>query len=133
MATTLTKITRDYIDLDLAFEKHPITNNVSIKKKINAVKQSVINLLTLKEGDKPFHPEIKSPIYGYLFENASVVVKVVLESEIRKYLIAYEPRINISDIQVSFPDNNTISCSIIGEIINISEPFTVNILMDRLR
>jgi len=132
MSTTLTR-TRDYIDLDFAFEQHPITKNVSIKKKINAVKQSIINLLTMREGDRPFHPEIKSPIYGFLFENASIVIKVVLESEIKKYLSVYEPRIEISFIEISFPDNNTIACSIAGQIINMSEPFTVNILVDRLR
>lgn len=130
---TITKISRDYIDVDFSFEKHPITENISIKKKVSAIKQSIIRLLTLREGDKPFHPEIKSPIYGYLFENTSSVVKVVLESEIRKYLAIYEPRVNILYITVNFPSPNEINCSISGEIVNSSEPFNVSILIDRLR
>lgn len=129
---TITKQSREYADIDFSFARHPITDNVAIKKNINAVKQSVLHLLTLKEGDKPFHPEIKSPIYGFLFENATIAVKIVLESEIRKYLNSYEPRIFISEVNVSFPDSNTIACSITGELVNLSEPITINILIDRI-
>lgn len=131
--TTIYKSSREYVDFDFSFEKHPITNNVSIKKAINSIKQSILHLLRLKAGDKPFHPEIKSPIYDYLFENSSVIVQVVLEGELRKYINVYEPRIQVSDVKVSFPDKNTIMCNITGTIINMSEPFSVNILVDRLR
>ena len=133
MSTIINKITREYIDLDFAFEQHPSTNNVTIKKNNNAIKQSILNLLTLRSGDKPFHPEIKSPIYDFLFENASMVTKIVLEGELKKYLNVYEPRISITTATVDFPDNNTISCTVVGTIINLSTPFTVNILIDRLR
>lgn len=131
--STLTKLSRDYIDLDFSFQKHPITNSVSIKKQLTSVKQSIMHLLTLREGDKPFHPEIKSPIYDYLFENTSVVMKVVLESEIRKYLSIFEPRIEIESVFINFPNVNEISCGITGKIVNTTEPFDVNILINRLR
>lgn len=131
--TTLYSSSREYIDLDFSFTMHPISKNVSIKKTINSVKQSIIHLLKLKEGDKPFHSEIKSPIYNYLFENTSVIVQVVLEGEIRKYINSYEPRVYVKSVRVSFTDNNTIACNIVGELINLSEPFNINILIDRLR
>lgn len=130
---SLNKPSREYIDLDFSFARHPVSSNVSIKKSMNSVKQSILHLLKLKEGDKPFHPEIKSPIYGFLFENASVIVQVVLEGEILKYLNTFEPRIQVHGVQVTFPDNNTISCSVSGTIVNLAEPFTINILIDRLR
>ena len=130
---TLTKLTREYIDLDFAFLRHPMSHNLSIKKRENAIKQSIVNLLSLKEGDKPFHPEIKSPIYGFLFENASSIVQVVLESEIHKYLSLYEPRVHIHYVKVSYPNPNAINCEIMGQIVNVANPFTVNILIDRLR
>ena len=130
---TLLKTSREYVDFDLSFTKHPITNNLAIKKNINAVKQSITHLLTLKEGDKPFHPEIKSPIYQYLFENASLITQIVLEDEVQRYLTTYEPRMKIIKITISFPNPNAISCDVYGEIINITEPFNVNILINRLR
>jgi phage baseplate assembly protein W len=130
---TLNKLSREFVDLDFSFEKHPITKNVSIKKNINAVKQAIIHLLKIKSGDKPFHPEIKSPIYDFLFENASNISKIILESEIQKYLNVYEPRINILSVNVSYPDQNTIVCEISGRLVNTTEPFDVKILVDRLR
>lgn len=133
MATTLLRKTREYIDLDFSFVRHPITDNLSIKKKVNAVKQSILHLLRLRAGDKPFHPEIKSPIYEYLFENASAVLKVVIEGEVRKYLNVYEPRVRIDSVEVTFTSGNSLNCDISGEIINIQEPFTVSLLVDRLR
>lgn len=130
---TLLKSKREYIDLDFSFDSHPITKNVSIKKNINSIKQSIIRLLMLKEGDKPFHPEIKSPIFGYLFENASSILRVVMEGEVRKYLEIFEPRVYIEQVKIFFPDPNAIDCRVTGTIINVSEPFTVSVLVDRLR
>lgn len=133
MATTLLKNSREYTDIDFLFTRHPLTDNLTIKKGPNSVKQSIMNLLQLKPGDKPFHPEIKSPIYDYLFENASNIVSVVLEGEIRKYLNAYEPRVIILTVRVTFPSNNEISCKLEGTIVNLQSPFTVNVLINRLR
>jgi phage baseplate assembly protein W len=130
---TLTRNSRDYIDVDFKFTKHPESYNLSIKKNINAVKQSIINLLLLKEGDKPFHPEIKSPIFDNLFELNSVVEKIILESEILKYINAYEPRVLVNSVTVTTDSPNTITCTVIGQIINLQQQFEINILVDRMR
>lgn len=134
MATTLlNQKTREYRDIAFSMFAHPETKNLLIKSNTNSVKQSVINLLTLEKGDKPFHPEIKSPIYSYLFENIGMLEKVVLETDIRNYLNTYEPRLSIDYIQIDFPANDAMNCVIVGSLINTSEPFTVNVLIDRLR
>lgn len=130
---TLTKSGRDYKDVDFSFQAHPETKNVLVKTKLNAVKQSVFNLLTLRSGDKPFHPEIKSPIYGYLFDNMSSVERLILEGEVSRYLNNYEPRLRVDSVKISFTDPNSINCYISGTVINILEPFTVNILINRIR
>lgn len=133
MATLLKDQFKEYIDLDFSFSKHPITNNVSIKKRANAVKQSVINLMQLNVGDKPFHPEIKSPLYGFLFETGSPLLQVIIQDEVKLYLSIYEPRVEIIAVVVKFPRVNEMTCNIIGNIIELQEEFIVNILIDRLR
>ena len=130
---TLNRQVKEYVDLDFIFGAHPVTSNLYLKKSINSVKQSIMHLLRLRTGDKPFHPEIKSPIYDFLFESPSVIVQVVLEGEIKKYLNVYEPRVIVHTVNVSFPNPNAVSCDIVGEIINTEEAFTVKILVDRLR
>lgn len=134
MANTLYKDAfEEYIDVDFSFKRHPITDNVSIKRNISSVKQSVINLMQLRAGDKPFHPEIESPLYVYLFESASPILEVIVQDEVRNYLATYEPRVEISDIKIKFPQANAMTCTITGNIIDIQEKFTVNVLVDVLR
>lgn len=133
MALTTRDFTKEYIDVDFSFARHPLTYNVSIKKKVSAVKQSVIHLMMLKEGDKPFHPEIKSPLYTFLFENRSFILDFVISDEVKKYLAIYEPRFIVSDVIIKSLGKNSIRCDITGTVISIQEQITVNILVDRLR
>jgi len=133
MSTTITRNTRSYVDVDFQFSKHPESNNLTLKTNSNSIKQSVIHLLTLREGDKPFHPEISSPIFKYRFENFSIVEKFIVESEIKKYLNRYEPRIEINSIVVSSSNPNEMNCTILGTILNLQQPITINILIERIR
>ena len=133
MSVTINVISREFIDFDFNFERHPLSDNLNIKKNINAVKQSVIHLLQLKRGDVPFNMEMRSPVGDYLFENASAAVKIVLEREIKNYLNRYEPRLTIRKVTVTFPDVNEISVDVDGEIVNVSAPVTINILINRFR
>lgn len=133
MSTTLLVSSREYIDLDNTFSKHPLTKNVTVKRGVNAVKQSIVNLMLLKRGDKPFHPEIRSPIYDFMFENSDSATKIILESETIKYLAAYEPRFLADSVEVSFPNPNEIQVVISGSVVNLQTPITINILVNRLR
>ncbi len=133
MSTTLVRKTHSFSDLDFLMVEHPITHNVSIKRDINAIRQSVINLLTLKEGNKPFHPEISSPVYKYMFENFSNVTTIILRSEITKYLQVYEPRIIVDDIDITQSSPNYVVFSIDATITGTDNSFTVDVLIDRLR
>jgi phage baseplate assembly protein W len=130
---TINVTTREFVDFDFGFGIHPLSKNLAIKKNQNAIKQSVLNLLRLKKGDKPHHPEIYSPIGDYLFENISAATKLVLEGEIFDYLNLYEPRIEITAVTVTYPDANSIDVSVEATIVNTTTPVTINILIERLR
>lgn len=133
MTTVLNKKVRDYKDFSFIFETHPETNNLLVKTNAASVRQSVINLLTLHKSDKPFHPEISSPVYGFLFENIGLLEKVVIESSVKKYLGNYEPRLSVSQVIFELTDTNSMSLTVKGSIINLLEPFTVNVLISRIR
>jgi phage baseplate assembly protein W len=133
MSTILTKDIVSFTDIDFDFGLNPVSNNVNVKKNANAIKQSVINLLMLKQGDKPFHPEIKSPVYFHLFDNFSMVVSSIVEDDIKRFLNFYEPRINVTVVNISTPNPNDIKFEIVGTIKNTTEQFMVNFLINRLR
>ena len=131
---TLNKLTsRDYKDIGFGMSVHPDTRNLFVKTNLAAVKQSVINLMTLTRDIKPFHPEIRSPLYSYLFENFGILERAVLEGEIRSYLGRYESRLKIEKIILAQSTPNSIDCTIEGSLVNSFEPFIVNVLVDRLR
>lgn len=132
MSTTLLVTTKEFIDVDISFAKHPTSKNVLLKKNVNAVKQSVLNLMRLRSGDVPFHPEIKSPVYDYMFDNMTNVAKIVIESEVKKYLEVFEPRLVVQEVVVTFTDNNSIDCKIVGNIVNTSHFVTINALANNL-
>ena len=71
------EITRIYKDIDMAFTANAVSLDVNKKIDVNAVKQSIKNLLLTKKYDRKFNPTIESPVYRMLFENSMVVRPMV--------------------------------------------------------
>jgi phage baseplate assembly protein W len=90
-----------YADLDNSFSVHPIYNDVLPLIDLDAVKQSLKNLLLTNTYDRPFQPNIGSNIRELLFENASVLVELELEDKIKTTIARYEPRIRNPIINVT--------------------------------
>lgn len=132
MATTIltSKQTR-FKDFDLNFSSHPITGDITKLTGDDSIKRAVKNLVLLQFYEKPFHPEIGSDVYGLLFENFDSVLKINLESAIRKTLLRHEPRIEVLDVFVEeLPDDNRLATKITFQIINQTEPIIVNVVLD---
>ena len=49
---------RSFNDIGMAFGRNPFTDDVSIVKNDNAIKQSIRNLVMTTPGEKPFQPNI---------------------------------------------------------------------------
>lgn len=131
---TVNKQIKRFKDLNLSFTRHPITSDVTVKSDVEAVKFAVKNLLLTKKFEVPFHPEIGSSIANHLFENYTVAMKNIVRQEISNLILNYEPRAEIVDVIFEgIPQENMISVSIVFRIINVSEPVTLNILLERTR
>ena len=132
MAITLQQ-TRVYKDVSFTMDKHPLSNELLTRKDAESIRQAVKNLLLLRRGDKPFHPEIYSPIYDFLFENIAGPEIFVLRGEIENILAQYEPRFVVDDLTADFPTPNNINLNLVGHIVNTTSPLTINVLLDRYR
>ena len=62
------KSVRTYVDLDLNFTRHPVTNDVVKIEDVDAVKRSVRNLVNTQFYERPFHPEMGCGVRDLLFE-----------------------------------------------------------------
>ena len=126
--------TRRWYDLDLDFTAHPVTKDIVLKKDVEAVKRSVRNLILTNPHERPFHPEIGSGITGILFELVSPTTAVVLQSEIRQVITNFEPRVRLIDISVLGDiDKNGYYVTIEFRVINIPNPVTIELFLERLR
>ena len=87
---------RIYSDLDLNFAVTPGKKDVNKKKDIEAVKQSVRNLILTNHYERPFHPEIGSSVRSLLFENINPITTNILKRAIGEVITNFEPRARLS-------------------------------------
>ena len=129
-----TRNTRQFTDFNLLFTSHPITADVTIKSDEEAVKQSLRNLISTRNYERPFHPEIGCQIHGLLFENFNPVTAQVMKKTILDTITKFEPRVTILDVNIrERVDNNDIICDIIFRLNNSDRPITLTTLITRVR
>ena len=95
------KSVRTYVDLDLNFTRHPVTNDVVKIEDVDAVKRSVRNLINTHFYERPFHPEMGCGVRDLLFENYTPMTGIFIRRKIEEVLTNYEPRANVSSIGVN--------------------------------
>lgn len=124
-----------YSDFDFAFRANPVTGDIALKKDIEAIKQSVINILLTNKGERPFFPTFGSNIRSYLFENFDPVTRTLLENSIQESITNYEPRVKVLNVDVTdLSDRNALNFSVEVEIISPTRITTsIDFVVERLR
>ena len=128
------KSTRTYIDLDLDFTRHPVTNDVVKITDVEAVKRSVKNLINTQFYERPFHPELGCGVRDMLFENYTPMTGIFMRRKIEEVLSNYEPRGSLSSIQVNEQmDRNAIDVVVNFYVLNLPNPVSVTTTLQRIR
>ena len=135
--TTTVKATqnREYIDLDLSFAAKG-SGDVYKKNAVASVKQALKVLLMTNRTEKPFSPYFGANLQSYLFELADRGTVNEIEFAIRENIRVFEPRVNpdtitiITDIS---PDTNTLTITIIFNVVNSNETVEFTTRLNRLR
>lgn len=126
--------TRTFTDLDLNFLAHPVTKDVTTKTDEQAIKASIRNLVLTSNYEKPFHPEIGSPIKSLLFEPATPLLPILIQKAIHQTIDNHEPRVRLLDVKADLsPDTNSIYVTIEFVIVNTSVPLIVDLILTRTR
>ena len=125
---------RFYTDLDFRFKKTQL-NDVYVKKDAEAVKQSVINIVTTNFGERPFQPNFGCNLRRYLFEPLDDITASVFIDVIKNGLRNYEPRVNVVNVSVREEEiTNSIVLNIEFIILTpTATPAVVEIVVERLR
>lgn len=130
----LNTVQRVYKDLDLSFLPHPNTGDVGRRLDVNAVKQSIQNLLLTRYFERPFQPQLGSPIYQLLFEPLDPITAASIKQAIERVLQNYEPRIKIQQLLVAAnEDLNAYTVSLYFNILGLRNPVLFSTTLQRVR
>lgn len=122
------------IDLDINFDRNPLSGDVALRRDEEAIKRSLRNLLLYRRGEKPFHPEISSGIQDLLFELVDPVMLIELKRRIGDTIQRYEPRVSNAIVDVvDVIDRNEIRVTIHFTIKNVQKVFSTTVALQRLR
>ncbi len=114
------RVSRGFKDVSATFQVNPINSDVIILKNENAIARSIRNLIFTIPGEKPFAPTIGSNVTALLFENMDLLTASSIKSEIEYTITNFEPRVNLTDVEVTANiDNNQFDCVIRYEIVGI--------------
>lgn len=134
MPTITTNVTREYRDLDLNFNIHPVKKDINKNVAERAVINSIKNLILTNRYERPFRPEISSNIRAMLFENLDIITASNLQREIQEVITNFEPRVRVIFVKVKPDfDNNGFSVDIEFLILNRTDPININFLLQRIR
>ena len=126
--------TRSWSDLDLDFNAHPVTKDIVTKTDVEAVKRSVRNLILTNRYERPFQPEIDGGVTRHLFQLSTPSTKYDIETAIKIAILNFEPRAEIISIIVAGDlDRNGFDVTINFRVINVPEPVTIELFLERLR
>jgi phage baseplate assembly protein W len=134
MATVTTDIVRDFKDLDLNFNIHPIRKDISKSIGPMAVVNSIKNLILTNHYERPFQPDIGSNVRRLLFENLDSITATTIRDEIERTIVNYEPRATVGTVIVTADyENNGFKVYLEFYIVNQTAPITINFLLERIR
>ena len=126
---------RLYKDIALSFERNAATKDVIIKKDVDAVKQSVKNLILTNHYERPFHPEIGSSVTAMLFEPMNPITANILQRTIAECIENFEPRARLVSVNAkAMLDQNAYEVTIAFYVINVpGELVTITTMLERSR
>lgn len=124
----------NYTDLDLDFDMHPVTHDVTKKVGIEAIKRSIRNIVLTNFYDRPFRSYIGSNINKMLFDNADSTTARLISQNIETAIANFEPRAVVRRILVSLQeDSNALQVDVEFTALNAPQPITVTVFLERIR
>jgi len=125
-------VSRGFKDLAISFNANPSTGDIGVVKNVNAIKQSVRNLILTEFGERPFQQNIGSRVKALLFEPWDPFSVDSIKGEIMNCLQRLEPRIEVTNVNIrDESDTNAAFVSIDYTIVGETQTQTVDFLLER--
>ena len=123
-----------YADFHKDLSLHPVSFDLARRLDEQSIRESIRNLVLTNRGERPFQPELGCDLRSLLFENMGPEISIVAKDLIKTVIENYEPRCNLLNVEVrQLFDEGALDITIVFNVINIEEPITLNIILDRVR
>jgi len=122
-----------YTDLSLSLQAHPFTKDILKISDVDAVKQSMKNILFSGPYSSPFNTVQGADIRSVLFEQLTPANIVTIKRKISLSLEDLEPRAAIEDIYIGESGNNGINIGILFHVVGNPNQQTLNFTFERVR
>ena len=125
---------RIYKDLNMSFTKIPATKDVARLFDVQAIKRAVKNIILTNKYERPFNPDFGCNLRGFLFENITEPLLVIIKDRVAMAIEKYEPRVSVEDVVVKNDiDKNGINIQVSFLINGVEAPVTVSTFLQRVR
>ena len=124
-------LSRAFRDLSIGMKSNPNTEDFSMVKNENAIKQSIRNLVLTGFGERPFQPTKGSRLRQMLFEPFDIFMAEELKEEIFNVITQFEPRVQINEVRVRASDTNDLEVEVDYTIVGETLVQTVDFLLER--
>ena len=121
-----------YSDIDIFFTKHPVTNDIVIKKDSDAVKRSLKNIMLTNHYERPFKPNFGANVRNLLFSLNDREIGSRSRELIMNTISALEPRVKNLAIKVKQKDND-LDVTLFYSIVNGLRQQQINFTVSRVR
>ena len=123
-----------FTDIDFGFARHPISNDITRKSDVEAIKISLKNLIRATFYERLFNSSIGSSVYRLLFEPMSPIVSVMMKRAIEQTITNFEPRVALQNVIVTTQyDNNSFSVDIEYTILGTQSMQLFSMILERSR
>ena len=118
------RISRAFKDINLSFEPHPVTKDLTVLRNENAIKRSVRNIVQTIPTERFFNSIIGSDVRNLLFDNfVDFGTASAIEDQITIAIQNFEPRVdNLQVNVVPRPDQNEFTVNVLFDIIGQEFP-----------
>ena len=119
----LERVSQSFKDVSMSFQANPLNNDLIAIKNQNAIARSVRNIVLTAPGEKFFDQDFGSRVSELLFEVMDEFTARAIRDEIESSIRNYEPRVDLTNVEVSPNyDNNEFNVTITYRIIGIDVP-----------
>jgi phage baseplate assembly protein W len=116
----LERVSKAFRDIGSSFQVNPLNYDLIAIKNETAIARSVRNLVLTLPGERFFNQNLGSRVSRVLFENIDSVSSSIIQDEIENTINNYEPRVNLTSVNVSPDyDNNAFNVTINYIIVGI--------------